>query len=279
MAWNYTREPPTQHLLVGSMVVGIFAIGSTAMAANLWAAWVGAVSDRVALTGGLMLLHTAVFWPVCLAFHVVDTTDRPQFIARYRIQTSKRKHPPLGKTIRLLLLNQFFFLPLLLLAFGETLFWRGWRPDPVLPTAGRLAFELVFQAVISVGVFYGTHWFLHRKWWMRHVHRVHHEFRTTTALASEYAHPVEFAIGNFLTMVGGALILAPHLVSMYLFALLGLMTILIHHCGYALPWAPWAVPHDWHHYRFKELFGTVGLLDRVFGTDEEFRTLEDGDVR
>ena len=93
------------------------------------------------------------------------------------------------------------------------------------------------------------------------------------------AHPVEFAIGNFLTMVGGALILAPHLVSMYLFALLGLMTILIHHCGYALPWAPWAVPHDWHHYRFKELFGTVGLLDRVFGTDEEFRTLEDGDVR
>jgi sterol desaturase/sphingolipid hydroxylase (fatty acid hydroxylase superfamily) len=35
----------------------------------------------------------------------------------------------------------------------------------------------------------------------------------------------------------------------------------------------YAVDHDWHHYRARGKYGTIGLLDRIFGTDREFRAL------
>lgn len=279
MAFHYTREPRTQHLLVGGLLLGAIAVGATDPFAQAWRTLVTEVPDRVLLTGGLMALHTAIFWPVCAAFHLVDRTDRPAAIARYRIQSGARRQPPLGRTLWVLLRNQFLLLPLLLAAFSEALLARGWHADPALPGLGVLALELAGQAVLAVLFFYGAHRFLHRKWWLKRVHRVHHEFRTSTALASEYAHVFEFAVGNFGTLAVGALLLAPSLASIYLFAALALITILVHHSGYALPWAPWSVPHDWHHHRFKEVFGTTGLLDHLFGTDGEFAELEDGDIR
>jgi sterol desaturase/sphingolipid hydroxylase (fatty acid hydroxylase superfamily) len=179
--------------------------------------------------------------------------------------------------VRVLARNQFIFLPVLLMALGEVLVLRGWQVESELPSLGRFLLELGGQAVCALTIFYTTHRILHRRFWMKRVHLVHHQFRTSTALASEYAHPIEFAVGNFFTLAGGALLLAPHLASMYVFALLSVLTIVFHHCGYALPWAPYSLPHDWHHYRVKELFGTTGLLDRLLGTDEEFRNFVDGD--
>jgi fatty acid hydroxylase domain-containing protein 2 len=279
MAYLYTRARPTQHLLLGTVLATALAIGSTEAFAASWAGLVDGVSDRWMLTGGLMLVHTVVFWSVGGAFHYVDTHDRPVFIARHRIQRDKRKHPEIGPTVRNLMRNQFVFLPVLLLGFGELLLLRGWTVEAELPSLLRLSLELAGQAVLAPAVFYLTHRFLHRKWWMKRVHRVHHEFRTTTAFASEYAHPVEFATGNFLTLVFGAFVIAPHILSMYLFSLLALLTVLVHHSGYALPWAPWGLPHDWHHYRFNEIYGTTGFWDRMLGTDADFRQLKDGDER
>ncbi|NCG20283.1 MAG: hypothetical protein GWP91_14845 [Rhodobacterales bacterium] len=279
MAFHYTRTPWTQHLLSGTVLLLAVALGATDTFASAWSHCVARVDGWVLLTGGLVGLHTLVYYPVCLAFHYVDTHDKPDFIARYRIQRSKRKHPNLPKTLGVLFRNQFLILPPLLLLLGEVLFWRGWTVEAELPTLGRFLLELVGQAVCAALIFYASHRMLHGKWWMVRVHRVHHEFRTTTAWASEYAHPFEFIVGNFLTMVGGALLLAPHLLSMYMFATLGLLTILSHHCGYALPWTSWAVPHDWHHYRFNEIFGTTGFIDKVMGTDKDFRDLKDGDIR
>ena len=104
-------------------------------------------------------------------------------------------------------------------------------------------------------------------------------FRTTSAWAAEYAHPIEFVVGNFGAMVAGALLFAPSLASIYVFESVAVLTVLVHHSGYALPWAPWSMPHDWHHYRFVELFGSTALLDRLFGTAPEFEKLQDTEIR
>lgn len=279
MSYRFKRSSPRQHALVGGLVGLALAVAHTEAFARAWAAWVQSFSDRTLLVGGAFILHALVFWPLALAFHRVDVTGRPGCIARHRIQPDGRKHPPLGRTIRVLLRNQLLYLPLLLWGLAELLIWRGWQAEPGLPSLPRFVFEMIGQGACALVVFYASHRFLHRKWWMKRVHRVHHEFKTTTALASEYAHPVEFAAGNFATLATGALLLMPHLASIYLFTVLSIITIVVHHAGYALPWAPYAAPHDWHHYRVRELFGTVGLLDRLLGTDQEFRTLEDGDQR
>lgn len=277
VSFTYRSRPPTEHLLSALLFGG--AVGALMLpgTAAMWT-WVVALPPRLAVVGGLLALHTALFWTICAAFHYVDTHDAPVFIARHRIQRDRRKHPPLGPTVRVLLRNQFVLLPVLLLGTAEVLLWRGWTVEPQLPGLGRLCLEVGAQAVIAVVVFYSTHRFLHRKWWMKRVHRIHHEFKTTTAWASEYAHPVEFVIGNYASLALGALIIAPHLASMYLFACLALVNILVHHSGYALPWASWSQPHDWHHYKMSELFGTSGFLDRVLETSPEYEALEEGEV-
>jgi sterol desaturase/sphingolipid hydroxylase (fatty acid hydroxylase superfamily) len=264
---------------VGGLVVGLVGVGSTETFARGWAWMVTEIPPRVLLTGGFLVLHTTIFWPVALFFHRVDRTDRPRWVARHRIQSGRRREPPLAKTLAVLLRNQLLLLPVLLFTLGELLRLRGWQPDPTLPSLAVLTVEVVGQGVIGTLLFYASHRVLHRTWWVKRVHRVHHEFRTTSALASEYAHPVEFVVANFGALALGALLLAPSLASMALFAVIGLTTILVHHSGYALPWAPWSMPHDWHHYRFVEMFGSTGAIDRILGTSPEYVELRDGDKR
>ena len=175
-----------------------------------------------------------------------------------------------------LALNQLVWSPLLLLGLWGLLRLRGWAPSTELPSVLSLFGELVAMGVCSLIWFYASHRFLHRPFWMKKVHHVHHEFRTTTAIASEYAHTVEFVAANFQTLACGVIIVAPSLPAIYLFTLIAVSTVLVHHSGYALPWASWSVHHDWHHYRYKEAFGTFGLIDHWLRTDGEFRTLEDG---
>lgn len=260
------------------MVVAVLLWMATPSAEAGWAQLVRSLPEAVLVIGGSMLVHLVVFWALAAFFHVVDRTDRPAWIARHRIQRGRRRRPPYPRVMRNLAANQLLWSPLLLGLLYLLLRARGWEVQARLPGTGQVLLELVGLGLCSVVVFYVTHRFLHRKWWLKRVHRVHHEFRTTTALASEYAHPVEFCIGNFGTLAAGVLLLAPSLPSILLYTALAITTVVIHHSGYALPFAPWSVHHDWHHYRYHEAFGTLGLLDRLLGTAPELDELEDGEV-
>ena len=59
------------------------------------------LSDPILLAVGPWVCHQVVFWPVVALFHRVDTTGRPDFIARYRIQEGPRRQPPLARSVRL----------------------------------------------------------------------------------------------------------------------------------------------------------------------------------
>ncbi|KAL8212122.1 UNVERIFIED_CONTAM: hypothetical protein K2H54_038168 [Gekko kuhli] len=43
------------------------------------------------------------------------------------------------------------------------------------------------------------------------------------------------------------------------------------HSGYNLPFLPSAEFHDYHHLKFNECYGILGLLDYLHGTDKMFR--------
>ncbi len=278
--FRYTRQPHlTQH--VSSLVLLAVCLGLAALpgAEATWASVVHAIPEWVLIVIVPWVLHLALFWVVSLAFHVVDTTDRPAFVARTRIQTGKRIQPPLPKVLKNLAVNQLLLSPVMLVVIWGLLRLRGWSPQPSFPALWVFLLELAGMGVLSVIWFYASHRFLHRKWWMRKVHRVHHEFRTTSAMASEYQHWFEFVFGSFGTLGVGVVVIAPSLPAIYVFTLLSILTVLAHHSGYALPIVSWPVHHDWHHYRVRECFGTVGVLDRILGTDEEFHELSDGEER
>lgn len=279
MGFRFTKASPAQHVMQGVVVGAAVSLGAWGPFRATWATMVQTVPWWVLVTFGCYVVHKLVFWPVALAFHYVDTHDRPAFIARYRIQDGKPRKPALSKVLKVLALNQVVLNPPLLALMAGVLALRGWQPSPELPSLGRLALEMTGMTLCSVGWFYSTHRFLHRTWWMKRVHRIHHEFRTTSALASEYAHPFEYIFGNFWTLALGVVLLAPSLATIYLYTVVGMLQVLVHHGGYAVPWMSWPMHHDWHHYKFSECFGTEIWLDRLLGTDTEFRALQDGDKR
>ena len=279
IGFTYRRAPLTQHTLLVVLLLPVFVALGLGGLERPWAWLIAAVPGPALVVGGPWVLHQVLFWVVVALFHVVDTTDRPLFIARHRIQDGPGRMPSFGVAARRVLVNQLVWAPLMLMLMGALLYARGWAPSAVLPSVTTLALEMVGLAVAAGVIFYTTHRFLHRPWWMRRVHSVHHEFTTSRAIASEYAHPVEFCIGNFGTLAGGIVLLAPSMLAILLFTCASITVILVHHAGYALPWAPWAIHHDWHHYRSREAFGTIGILDRLLGTDPELASLEHGDRR
>lgn len=273
MAFRYAPPRASQHLLLGTLLLVAVVAGTTEPVRSGWAILIGTFDDVTLFVAGSMIVHLLVFWPVAGLFHLVDRTGRPDFVARHQIQDGPRRQPAMGRTLGVVLFNQLVLTPPLLWLTLQALHARGWSADFTLPTLPRLLGELAVMAVAASVVFYAAHRFLHRPWWLRKVHRLHHEYRTTVALAAEYAHPFEYIVGNFGTLAAGVLLIAPHLASIWLFEVLALLHILVHHSGYALPWAPWSVPHDWHHHKVTELFGTTDDLDRWLGTAPGFEKL------
>lgn len=279
MAWTFHRPRASQ----GVLTTGIVALALGAMAlAPVQAAWSGVVArvpEWVLILVVPTVLHHALYWSVSAFFHRVDTTDRPAWIARRRIQDGTPKRPPLRRVLRTLAWNHLLWAPLMMLLIWGGLRLRGWVPSADIPGALEVLWQLVLLGAFSEVYFYASHRLLHHKPLMRRFHKVHHEFRTSAAMASEYAHPVEYTLGNFGTLGLGVVLLAPSLPVIYLFTVVAILTILCHHCGYAIPGVPAPAAHDWHHHRVVENFGTAGVLDRLLGTDREYRGFEDGERR
>jgi sterol desaturase/sphingolipid hydroxylase (fatty acid hydroxylase superfamily) len=275
MAFRYTRPPLTQNAVAFVVIAAVAGLMSLPGADAAWQRYLAATPDWFHFIGAVYVIHGVVFWGLSAAFFYVERHNKPAFIARYRIQDDTKKRPSRGRVAWVLACNQLFWTPVVLLGIDQALDLRGWS-DSGLPSIGWFLGALAGLTVASTVYFYASHRFLHRPWWFKNVHRVHHEYRTSTAIAAEYAHWFEFVFGNFGTMGFGVVLLAPSLPTIYTYALLGTYTFVVHHSGFAVPWYSWAVHHDWHHYRYREAFGTYGVLDRLLDTDMELRELKDG---
>lgn len=260
------------------MSLGALGVASAALLSDwlapCWQEWIGALPPWSRFTAVVFAIHGVVFWGMTAFFAWADRRGDDSWIAKYRIQTDTSRRPPRSKVARNLLINQLVLSPVMLCLIWGALELRGWPEPQALPTVTRQLVMMAGLTVISALYFYASHRFLHRPWWMKRVHRVHHEFKSTTPVAAEYAHWFEFIFGNFGTMAVGVILLAPSLWTIYLYTALGTYTFVAHHSGYALPWITSPVHHDWHHFRYIEAFGTFGHLDRWLGTSREFDGLK-----
>ncbi|CAF4005487.1 unnamed protein product [Rotaria sp. Silwood1] len=108
------------------------------------------------------------------------------------------------------------------------------------------------------------------------VHKQHHQFRAPIGLASEYAHPIEFVISNIGPVAAGPLLFRSHLLTTWIWLLVALVSTNHGHSGYSIP-GPFGINiinakfHDFHHSQFTGNFGSVGILDRLHGTDKAWR--------
>jgi len=78
-------------------------------------------------------------------------------------------------------------------------------------------------------------------------------------------------LSNLLPPLLGPLVCGSHIATTWMWYALALASTTISHCGYHFPFFPSPEAHDFHHLKFNQNYGVLGVLDRLHGTDSIFR--------
>jgi sterol desaturase/sphingolipid hydroxylase (fatty acid hydroxylase superfamily) len=267
MRFRYTSPRIIDGALYGLVTSAVLVWSSLAGAPAGWERVVTLVPPAACFVLGLWGLHVGTHALGCGAFVALERW-LPAVIAPHRIQPGARVAEP-KDLWRVVLVNQLVAMPLTLALGWLLLHARGWSLVAPLPGPGRILLELAGLALFTEVTFWSAHRVLHLRWWFRRVHHVHHRFRATRPIAATYMHPFEYVVGNIAPMVLGVVVLDAHFLSACLLTVLATLNIVITHSGLHLPGLPWAVHHDWHHYKARGCYGALYLLDRCTGADKE----------
>ncbi|XP_044520412.1 fatty acid hydroxylase domain-containing protein 2 isoform X1 [Gracilinanus agilis] len=223
---------------------------------------------------GVALIPSIVFWSFNALLLVVDTTGKPHFISRYRIQDGKNDPvdpTKLRQALKTVIFNQYVVSFLMLVSFYPFFKWRGDPCRPELPTFHWFLLELSVFTLIEEVLFYYTHRLIHHPIFYKRFHKKHHEWTAPIGVVSLYAHPVEHMVSNMMPAMLGPLVMGSHLSSITMWFSLALVVTTISHCGYHLPFLPSPEFHDYHHLKFNQCYGVLGVLDHLHGTDTTFK--------
>eukprot|EP00118_Oscarella_pearsei_P016736 m.161921 g.161921 ORF g.161921 m.161921 type:complete len:252 (+) comp38825_c0_seq2:601-1356(+) len=178
----------------------------------------------------------------------------------------------LYKVVGLVLFNQSVVGGLTMLAAYPLMIWRGCQfHGDDLPTFYRFVCEAVAFIFIEEIGFYYTHRLFHVPYFYKRFHKIHHEWTSPMAIISIYCHPFEYLLSNIVPILAGPLLMGSHLASMWAWIFAAVINSLNAHSGYHLPFLFSNESHDFHHAKFNQNFGVLGILDRLHGTDGAFR--------
>ncbi|GFT63364.1 fatty acid hydroxylase domain-containing protein 2, partial [Nephila pilipes] len=175
------------------------------------------------------------------------------------------------KTIKQVFINQVLFgIPFMILAHHVRV-WRGYDSRKIIPSFQRVFFEITAFALLDEVIFYYFHRLLHHPRLYKYIHKRHHEWTTPIAIAALYCHPIEHYLCNLMPAYIGPLLLRSHTFTVWIWYSIALMTTVNAHSGFHFPFFFSPESHDYHHSKFNQNFGALGILDFLHGTNSEFR--------
>lgn len=240
--------------------------------------WASLLDRYVSLTGDVSLQ----FFPPILGFFVIVLTYiaigslfilLERIFPQRKIQPPSTTNPSAFETAKTLFVAFSIMFPaLVLMQYVSTRLGYGVRTTVELPSVSEfLLHSLVFLLSTEVLFFY-THWALHSSLLYAPIHKKHHSYKQPIAFAALYSHPVEILLGNTVALMCAPFVLNSHCVVFLSGLFFGIVGTEYHHSGLVLiPWGsqPWF--HDWHHEKFEENYGLLGILDYIHGTDVKWR--------
>ena len=185
-----------------------------------------------------------------------------------------------GREIRWSLMSAAIYgVPAGVVAWG----WqeRGWTrvyTDASAYPLWWMPVSLLIYLLLHDSWFYWTHRLMHRPWWFKRMHAVHHDSRPPTAWAAMSFHPWEALTGAIVVPL--LVFVVPIHVAM-LGALLAIMTVMgvTNHMGWEMfpaglvkgragNWLITASHHELHHQKYRCNYGLYFRhWDRLCGTD------------
>jgi len=204
----------------------------------------------------------------------LDLTGKPECLVRYKIQDEKEV--PLNpasfmRCLKTVLFNATVMNIPIVYGLNRLMYWRGCDFGPTLPTFHWVVVELAVFILMEELGFYYSHRLLHHPRLYKHIHKKHHEWTASIGIVAIYAHPFEHFISNMLPPALGPMLMGSHVTTSWLWFCMALMSTSLSHSGYHFPFLPSPEAHDFHHYKFTNNFGVLGILDNLHGTDRNFR--------
>lgn len=244
------------------------------------------------MIAGNFLVHEVVFWAANFVMWIVYKASIP-FFEQYKANSyawpwNGDWSPSLYKVLALVIFNITILSPIVLsfevMAAGKVQFEFALE---AYPTSLEVLWQLAFFVLVEDVSFYWAHRLLHTKWLYGKIHKIHHENRLVYGIASEYAHPIEYVLGNGIPSALGAKLLGRrvHIVTFWLWIVLRITETVDGHSGYDFPWSPFRVLpmstngryHDYHHAENIGCYGSFFTIwDTVFGTNTRYYTSIEG---
>jgi methylsterol monooxygenase/4-alpha-methyl-delta7-sterol-4alpha-methyl oxidase len=232
-------------------------------------------------------LHSGVTLFSNIVMYVIYKIKLP-FFERYRISEKPwpwEANPQLWnqilkKTLKCLSIAHFVIVPVILMI--ELNMGIKMRLDlESFPSAWEIITQIVFFMFCEDFFFYWSHRALHHPKIYPYIHKIHHEYNITVSLAAEYAHPLEFLVGNLFSTNSGPKILGSrvHFVTYCIWLIIRLMETTDGHCGYEFSWSPYrllplsgsSIYHNFHHSNNVGNYGSFFTIwDTLCGTNKHY---------
>lgn len=230
-------------------------------------------NEFLLLTLGSVIVVTLAFTFFNIPFAIIDLTGRPASLLKYRIQDGKSVPVNWGtyrKTLSLTAFNAVVVSALTQLLLYP-LYAGSIDCSLTLPPITKAVWDFVISLLIIEVLFYYVHRLFHVPILYKRMHKMHHEWIAPVSVSSIYCHPIEYVFSNLLPVLMGPWLTGSHITVAWIWysVIIGFTTL--NHCGYHFPFLPSNEFHDFHHAKFNQCYGSLGLLDYLHSTDLGFR--------
>ena len=186
-------------------------------------------------------------------------------------------------SVKLASFNLLFFVPVLTLAKGYILGKLGIPPpdfeEATWPSYIEMLRNNLLMTLIHELGFYSSHRMMHAYPSLYKYHKVHHQYKMNTVLASQHNHVIDHFLTIGTPAVVTTMIVRPHSFTQFQWILWVIVANMDDHIGYSFPWSPvrWfpganlTEQHEFHHSINMGCFASkVDIYDKLFHSDKQY---------